>query len=197
VPRKRARKAPVFHLVAGPNGAGKTTFAKQYLPQYAGTFQFINADLIAAGLSPFRPESAALSAGKLLLQEFQRLAAARTTFAAESTLAGKGLARRLVGLRKSGYRLHLHYLWLDSAELALRRVEERVRGGGHAVPEETVRRRYVAGLKQLRRTYLDVFDVVLLFDNSGPEPRLVARRSEGKWATFDLRLMRSVVGGSA
>jgi predicted ABC-type ATPase len=189
----RSGAVPGFHLVAGPNGAGKTTFARRYLPRYAGTLHFLNADLIAAGLAPFQPEAAALSAGKILLGEFRRLARKRKSFAAESTLAGAGLAPRLQALRKAGYRLHLHFLWLPSVDLALARVRARVRAGGHDIPEETVRRRFAAGLENLRGPFAAIFDDVRLFDNSGARPRLVARRSAGRWTVRDRECCRVIL----
>ena len=174
------RRRPCFHLIAGPNGAGKTTFARRFLPHYAGSYSFLNADLIAAGLSPLRPEAAAISAGRILVREWRRLARARIDFAAESTLAGVGLIRRLKSLRRAGYRLCLYFLWLPAAALAQARVQARVLMGGHDVPPETIARRYLAGLDALREGLLDRFDDWYLFDNSGPRPRLIASERNGR-----------------
>lgn len=179
------RQSPVFHLIAWPNGAGKTTFATLYLPRYAGTIHFINADLIAAGLSPLRPESAALSAGKLLLSEFERLASKRELFAAETTFAGTAFLDRLARLRDLGYRLRLYFLWLESEALAVARVAERVRRGGHSVPEAIIRRRYAAGIERLRSLDVKSFDHILVFDNSGLAPRPVANWRGGLWTVRD------------
>jgi predicted ABC-type ATPase len=159
MPRSVRRKRPVFHLIAGPNGAGKTTFATRYLPKYAKTFHFINADALAAGLSPLRPEAAAVAAGKLMLREFDRLSKLRVSFAAETTLAGSTWMGRLRGLRMAGYDLRLYFLWLDSPGLAMQRVAERVRMGGHDVPVGVIRRRYDAGLARFRHLDTGLFDV--------------------------------------
>jgi predicted ABC-type ATPase len=182
---KRPTGAPSFHLVAGPNGAGKTTFAQSVLPRYAGTFHFLNPDLIASALAPSRPEVAAVSAGRVLLTEFHRLVSAKKNFAAESTLAGLWLVSKLDLLRTQGYRLCLYWLWLPSVELATARVLQRVRSGGHDVPRDTIRRRHGAGLRNLRRIYAERFDDVRLFDNAGLRPRLVARRQGDRWDVKD------------
>lgn len=175
------RRRPCFHLIAGPNGAGKTTFAREYLPNIAGTFEFLNADLIAAGLSPLRPQAAAISAGRILLQEFERLARSRVDFAVESTLAGSTLVSRLRGLRAAGYRLYLYYLWLPRTDLALARVRARVQMGGHDVPPDAVERRFHVGLRNLRELYLEVFDEASVIENSLESPRVVAERRSRRW----------------
>ncbi len=195
--RRGGRGRPRLHLIAGANGAGKTTFARKYLPAHAGTFHFINADLIAAGLSPLRPEAASIAAGRLLLSEFRRLASSGQTFAMESTLAGVGLAARLRSLRRHGYRLSLYFLWLDSPHLARQRVEERVRSGGHDVPSDTIARRYAAGLENFLRVYFKMFDEVHVYDNSGRRPRLVARFASGRWRVEAQQTWSRILGGPA
>ena len=132
-------------IIAGPNGAGKTTFARQFLPKDAGVVNFVNADLIAAGLSPLRPESALIAAGRLLLREIDRLAEARENFAFETTLSGLGYVGRIKRWRRAGYRVELVFLRLSSANLACRRVASRTRTGGHDVPEADIRRRFDRG----------------------------------------------------
>jgi len=173
-PGMTAGSQPNLYVVAGPNGAGKSTFSRLFLPDYADCREFVNADLIAAGLSPFNPEGQALLAGRLMLARIESLARARIDFGFETTLAGRSWAPLLLDLRRRGYRLNLFFLWLPTPELAVSRVEERVRAGGHAVPEEVVRRRFARGLRNLFRIYLPLLDGALIFDSSGSEPRMVA-----------------------
>jgi len=165
---------PNVYIVAGPNGAGKSTFARLFLPGYADCKEFVNADLIAAGLSPFNPESLAIQAGRLMLERIETLAQARVDFGFESTLAGRGYTSLLQKLKDSGYRIHVFFLWLPSPEMALMRVRERVLAGGHDIPEEVVRRRLSRGLVNLFELYAPLLSSWLLFDNSGEQPRIVA-----------------------
>jgi len=132
-------------IIAGPNGAGKTTFACEFLPNEAGCPVFINADLIAAGLSPFQPELAALKAGRLMLKEIWEYSQRGANFAFETTLSGRMYMRMISGWQAQGYHVKLFFLNLPSAEMAIMRVAERVRQGGHNVPEEVIRRRFEAG----------------------------------------------------
>jgi predicted ABC-type ATPase len=134
-------------VIAGPNGAGKTTFAREFLPREAQCPIFINADLIAAGLSPFSPELAAFKAGRLMLQEMDEHAARGDSFAFETTLSGRVYAQRLRAWQRRGYLVSLYFLRLQSHELAIARVAERVRQGGHDVPEPVIRRRFDVGLR--------------------------------------------------
>lgn len=160
-------------IIAGPNGAGKTTFAAEFLPNEAGCPTFINADLIAAGLSPFRPDAAAFAAGRLMLREIERYARGGDSFAFETTLSGRHYARQIPDWRAAGYRIKLFFLRLASPELALARVRQRVRDGGHAVPEAVVRRRYVAGWRNFSTIYRYLVDEWALYDNSGSSPKLL------------------------
>lgn len=160
-------------IVAGPNGAGKTTFAREFLPNEAGCPVFVNADLIAAGLAPFAPASAAVQAGRLMLHELTRHFAARESFAFETTLAGRGYVHRIRAWQDAGYRVKLIFLQLDSAEAAMARVAQRVRQGGHDVPEVTIRRRFAAGRANFERLYAPLVDAWVLYDNSGTEPVLL------------------------
>ncbi len=160
-------------IIAGPNGAGKTTFARQFLPQEADCPAFINADLIAAGLSPFRPEAAALRAGRLLLEEIASRVARRESFAFESTLAGRSYARSIPRWKAAGYHVKIIFLSLPSADLAVARVAARVAQGGHDVPEHAIRRRFRAGLENFQRIYRPLADAWVVYDNSGAEPVLL------------------------
>jgi predicted ABC-type ATPase len=161
-------------IIAGPNGAGKTTFAQEFLPREAGCPDFINVDLIAAGLSPFDPERVALRAGRLMLEEIHRRAREGQSFAFETTLAGRNYARWIPRWRAAGYHVKLIFLSLPTADLAAARVAGRVAQGGHDVPEEVVRRRFDAGLRNFKSLYRGRVNSWVLYDNSGPTPRLLA-----------------------
>jgi len=163
-----------LYVIAGPNGAGKTTFAREFLPRFAKCNEFVNADLIATGLAPFSPISAAMQAGRLVLQRIHELSAKGITFGFETTLAGHTYLPLLNRLKKSGYKLHLYFLWLPSVNLAIKRVEDRVRQGGHSVPISDIRRRFERGLQHLFKDYLPIIDEWIIFDNSGSIPKEIA-----------------------
>lgn len=160
-------------IIAGPNGAGKTTFAHEFLPNEAGCPIFVNADLIAAGLSPFQPDFAAVKAGRLMLKEIHAYAQLGASFAFETTLAGRTYARMIPGWQAAGYHVKLLFLALPSAEMAIARVAERVRQGGHNVPEEVIRRRFTAGRTNFDKLYRELVDAWALYDNAGDEPHLI------------------------
>ncbi len=160
-------------VIAGPNGAGKTTFARQFLPNEANCPVFVNADLIAAGLAPFAPETAALQAGRLMLLELERHFGARQSFAFETTLAGRGYLRFIGRWQAAGYRVKIIFLQLDGVEAAIARVAQRVKQGGHHVPDDVVRRRFVAGRDNFERLYAPKVDAWALYDNAGSEPALL------------------------
>ena len=162
-------------IIAGPNGAGKTTFAEQFLLQEAGCPDFINADLIARGLSPFAPERVAIQAGKTMLGQIARKVSRGESFAFETTLSGQNYARHIPKWRRAGYHVKLVFLSLPSAELAVNRVRARVAQGGHPVPEDVIRRRFDAGLRNFEGVYRDLVDSWAIYDNSGGTPRLLAR----------------------
>lgn len=166
-------KIPRCIVIAGPNGAGKTTFAREYLPKDAGVIRFVNADLIAAGLSPLRPELAALAGGRLLLTELDRLAKARADFAFETTLSGLVYLGRLKRWKAAGYRIEMVFLKLHSPKLALRRIAVRVRQGGHNVPRADVLRRFARGWRNFEIAYKPLADAWAVYDNSGNTPRLL------------------------
>ena len=159
----------------GPTAAGKSTSAARLLRQALAVEEFVNADTIAQGLSAYRPEAAAVAAGRVMLERLQFLARERRDFAFETTLAGRGHARWLRELRSSGYRVHLIFVSLPDPDLAVARVAERVRQGGHHVPEDVVRRRFTAGLTNLLTLYSGVVDSWQVYDNADlAGPRLVA-----------------------
>ena len=164
-------------IIAGPNGAGKTTFAREFLPREAGCPHFINADLIAAGLSPFAPERAALRAGRIMLNEIARSASQGENFAFETTLSGLAYARRIERWRRDGYTVKLVFLKLSSVEEALARVAMRVRQGGHDVPADVVRRRFHSGWRHFENIYRHRVNYWRCFDNSGPTPVFLSEGS--------------------
>jgi predicted ABC-type ATPase len=166
-------KSPRCIIIAGPNGAGKTTFAREFLPKEAGVVHFVNADLLAAGLSPLRPEAAAFAAGKLLLKELDRLAQARVSFAFESTLSGLAYISRLKRWKAAGYRIQIAFLKLDSPKLAFQRIAVRVKQGGHDVPRVDVLRRFDRGWQNFMNFYRLQADAWTVYDNSATSPILI------------------------
>ncbi len=165
-------------IIAGPNGAGKTTFAFRYLRVQGRGLPFVNADLIASGLAPLGGRNADVSAGRLMLAEIDELAAEGQSFAFETTLAGRGYLRRIDRWRHDGYRVTLLFLSLRSPEYAIERVRQRVAQGGHRVPDDVVRRRFDAGLRNLRNIYSARVDHWVLYDNSGLAPVVLERRRD-------------------
>lgn len=190
-------RQPSVYIIAGPNGAGKTTFAKEFFPNYAKCNNFINADLIADGLSPFSPETAALHAGKLLLKSIHTLAKKRSDFGFETTLAGVTYLALLQQLKKQGYAIRLFFLWIPTAELALARVHDRVKRGGHSIPANVVRRRFQRGLVNFFSQYAPLADAWTLFDNSEAVPRLIARSANGKIQIGNLTLYNEITKNGA
>jgi predicted ABC-type ATPase len=165
---------PSIVILAGPNGAGKSTVAPALLHDALGVDEFVNADVIARGLSAFDPDRVAIAAGRIMLARLHELAAQRADFAFETTLASRSFAPWLRGLRMSGYDLHLFFLWLSSADLAIARVADRVGMGGHFVPDEVVRRRYLAGIRNFFDLYRPLATTWALYNTSGLEPVRVA-----------------------
>lgn len=164
---------PTCWIIAGPNGAGKTTFALEYLPQVAQCSRFINADLIAAGLSPLAPERELLAASRLFLSEIDAAVAEREDFAFETTLAGRSYLKLLRRLRAEGWRTELIYLALPSMEMSKLRVAERVAHGGHTIPTADIERRFARSLGNLLNVFSTEVDACLCFMNSTAVPELV------------------------
>lgn len=170
-----AAKQPVCLIIAGPNGAGKTTFAREFLPHEGGILNFVNADLIAAGLSPLRPAAAALGAGRIFLGELERLAAAQKDFAFESTLSGLTYVERLKHWKSRGYRVEIVYLQLRTPAIALKRIAARVKEGGHNVPAADVRRRFVRSWRNFQSAYRPLCDAWWLYDANIRPPILLEK----------------------
>lgn len=182
-----------LYIVSGCNGAGKTTASYTVLPEILECREFVNADEIARGLSPFNAEGVAIEAGRLMLQRIEELLKEDVTFALETTLATRSYVNLVKRAQRQGYRVNLLYFWLSSPELAMRRVAERVSKGGHDIPEEIIRRRYTAGINNLFKLFMPVVDYWAIFDNSATPRRIVAtggRKSET--VTMEEELLRTI-----
>jgi len=164
-------------LIAGPNGAGKTTFATEFLPAEAAMENFLNADLIAAGLSPFAPEKVAIEASKILLDRVRECLRKGESFALESTLSGKSHLRLLLQAKSKGYRIILHFLTLPTVELAQERVRQRVKQGGHHIPADVIKRRFERGLANLDR-YKQIADDWKVWDTAYGNPELIDEKDQ-------------------
>jgi predicted ABC-type ATPase len=181
-----------LYIIAGPNGSGKTTFVLRFLPYYVDCINFVNADLIAAGLSPFSPDVAAIKAGRIMIEQIQEHISAGHDFAIETTLASRSYVRLLKDLKKKGYKIHLFYLWLHRPDLALKRIATRVRAGGHDVPQEVVRRRFARSVYNFFHLYQPLLDSWMLFDNSADLPRLIADEESGHLTVIDDKLFSAI-----
>ena len=178
-------KKPNLYIIAGPNGSGKTTFATKFLPKYAKCPYFINADLIAKGISPFAPEIVPIKAGKILLHEIKELVSKKKSFGFETTLSGITYLSFFKIAKKKGYKIHIFFLWIPSAGLALERIKERVAKGGHHIPAHDVRRRFTRSIHNFFAVYSPLVDSWSLFDNSNIKPHLIAKKEHGKVVVYD------------
>ena len=186
-------KTKKIYIIAGPNGSGKTTFANKFLPEYAKCPNFVNADLIAQGLSPFSPLTAAIKAGRLVLEQIRSLAEKNVDFAFETTLSGKSYVKFLIALKKKGYTINLFFLWIPSVELALSRIKDRVAVGGHDVPAVDVKRRFHRGIYNFFKYYKPLSDTWLLFNNADATPRLIAKEKSRKTDVIDKELFERII----
>ena len=169
-------KLPKLYIIAGCNGAGKTTASFTILPEILGCKEFINADEIAKGLSPFQPESVAVQAGRIMLTRMDELLQKGETFAFETTLATKSYKQKIEWAQANGYEVTLLFFWLDSPNIAKERVAQRVAEGGHNIPLETIERRYYNGIANLFTIYIDMVDICYIFDNSEGRKELIAQK---------------------
>lgn len=186
-------RTPKVIIIGGPNGAGKSTLAPYLLKDAFGLFEYVNADTIALGLSAFSPETVAFEAGRVMLRRLRDLAETSDDFAFESTLASRFYVRWINDLKKQGYSFHLIYLWLRSPELAIERVRERVRLGGHNVPEEIIHRRYLKGLRNLFALYQPLADTWAIYDNSvSGDPILIAAGKRDEMTVSDEHLWQEI-----
>lgn len=167
------RRQKKILIIAGPNGAGKTTFATEFLPREAECPNFINADLIASGINPFNPEAAAIASGKMMFEMMKHYVEEGESFSFETTLSGRKYARLIPEWQKKGYMVKLYFLKLPDQEFAIARVKQRVKEGGHNVPEDVVRRRFKTGWNHFETLYKNLVDEWALYDNAGEEPVLI------------------------
>ena len=181
------------YIIAGPNGSGKTTFANEFLPEYAKCPNFVNADLIAKGLSPFYPRAAAIKAGRLVLEQIRSLAEKNVDFAFETTLSGKSYVRLIEALKNKGYTINLFFLWIPNADFALGRIKDRVASGGHDVPAVDVERRFNRGVYNFFKYYKPLSDTWLLFNNADAIPRLIAKEKDGKTDVIDKEMYEKII----
>ncbi len=166
-----------LYIIAGCNGAGKTTASFTILPEIIGCKEFVNADEIAKGLSPFQPETVAFEAGRIMLNRINDLLKNNETFAFETTLSTKSYRSKIIEAQGKGYTVTLLFFWLENIELAKERVDIRVKEGGHFIADDIIERRYLRGIKNLFEIYLEIVDGVLIFNNSLPIPKLLAQKN--------------------
>lgn len=183
---------PTLFVIAGCNGAGKTTLSKNLLPDYLGVKEFVNADEIARGLSPFNPEGVAFAAGRIMLERIRGLAADKTDFAIETTLATKVYAPLFKELRQKKYEIVLLFVYLSSTKEAIRRVKKRVSMGGHNIPKEVVERRFKRGLKYFNTIYLQLADRVIVVDNTFADPVFVAEKKKKELIIFETEVWNNI-----
>ena len=179
---------PNLYIIAGPNGAGKTTAAYNLLPEVLHCPNFVNADEIARGLSPFAPEAVSFQAGRIMLQRIDELLPQKVDFAIETTLSTRSYVHLVRRAQALGYKVHLIFFYLENEEQAIARVEQRVKNGGHGIPEEDIRRRFTRGIYNLINLYMPICDSVLVYNNMRTPAQLVARK---KTQTDDINVIES------
>ncbi|MCG6133820.1 MAG: zeta toxin family protein [Nostoc sp. LLA-1] len=167
---------PSLYIIGGANGSGKTTVSMSLLPNFLDCFEYVNADAIAAGLSPLNPDSMAIAAGRLMITRLRALSNSGSDFAFETTLAARSFAPFLIECKAKGYIINLIYFWLQSADLAVERVAQRVASGGHSIFEDVIKRRYERGRENLISLYLPLCYGWMIYDNSSSSPVFVAER---------------------
>jgi predicted ABC-type ATPase len=183
---------PTLYVIAGCNGAGKTTLSKNLLPDYLGIKEFVNADEIAKGLSPFNAEGVAFAAGRIMLTRIRELASEGADFAIETTLASRSYASLFQDLKSRGYEIFLLFVYLQNVNEALKRVKQRVKNGGHNIPENVVIRRFDRGLKNLTNTYIPLADRWIILDNSLQMPNFVAERKVDEFIIHNAEIWKNI-----
>jgi predicted ABC-type ATPase len=181
-----------LYIIAGCNGAGKTTASYGILPNILDCKEFVNADEIARGLSPFQPEKVAIEAGRIMIQRIDELMKQGADFALETTLATKIYIQKIKKAHEEGYVVTLLFLWLNSIELAKDRVKRRVSEGGHNIEEEVIERRYQSGIKNLFELYSSVCDTIILVDNSDEIPKFVMKMEGGTSTIYDKNTLHQI-----
>jgi predicted ABC-type ATPase len=184
---------PTIYVIAGPNGVGKTTFADTYLPDFINELEFVNADLIAKGLSPYDPDSAVIEAGRITLQRIRQFISERRSFTWETTMSGRSAAAWLADARAKGYTVKCYFLWVRDVETTIHRIQRRVVQGGHNIEPEVSRRRFYKTLQNFFQIYRPVFDSWRLFENDGLAPRLIAIEKAGRLAIRDPKQFEKLI----
>ena len=182
----RRMSKPNFYIIAGPNGAGKTTASYTLLPEMLGCVNFVNADEIARGLSPFAPEIVDVQAARIMLERVEELLSQKADFGLETTLATRSYVQLIKRAHTLGYKVHLLFFYLETPEQAIQRVAQRVSNGGHGIPEDVIRRRFQRGIDNLINLYLPICDSALIFNNMKTPALLIARK---KNCTDDIELV--------
>lgn len=186
---------PSLYIIGGANGSGKTTVSMSLLPNFLDCFEYVNADAIAAGLSPLNPESMAMEAGRLMITRLRTLSNSGSDFAFETTLAARTFAPFIIECKAKGYIINLIYFWLQSADLAVERVAQRVASGGHSIPEDVIRRRYQRGRANLISLYLPLCDRWIIYNNSSSDASLVAEYSDSQqFIVYESRIWNQIRG---
>jgi len=181
------------YIIAGPNGSGKTTFASTFLPEYAKCDRFINADLIATGLSPFSPQQAALKSGKLVLEQIKAYSENGVDFGFETTMSGITYLKYFKMLKEKSYKIHIYFLWIPSSQLAIARVKDRVAQGGHNVPVADIKRRFERSTGKFFKQYRLLADQWMLFNNEQFKPKLIARKQNAHIDVIDKSLFEKII----
>lgn len=181
------------YIVAGPNGSGKTTFAREFLPNYAKCSHFVNADLIAQGLSPFSPGQVAIKSGKLVLEQIKEYTKSKIDFGFETTMSGVTYLRYFKMLKKNGYKINIFFLWIPSSQLAVLRVKDRVAQGGHNVPTIDVKRRFKRSIDKFFKEYRLLADKWILFNNAETIPKIIARKQNAHIEIINQTLFNGII----
>ncbi len=168
-------KSKTIYIISGCNGAGKTTASYTILPEILNCKEFVNADNIAAGLSPFQPEKVAFEAGRIMLERIEFLLLSNATFAIETTLSSKSYKTKFEQAIKNGYQVKLLFFWLPTVEMAIKRVASRVKNGGHNIPQDVIKRRYFRGIENLFKIYIPLCTEWMVFDSSKNEIQMIAK----------------------
>lgn len=180
------------YIIAGPNGSGKTTFATTFLPEYAKCDRFINADLIAYGLSPFSPQQVAIKSGKLVLEQIKEYSEVGVDFGFETTMSGMTYLKYFKMLKDKRYKIHVFFLWIPSSQLAIARVKDRVAQGGHNVPVVDIKRRFERSTEKFFKQYRLLADKWILFNNAESKPRIIAKKQNAHIDVIDQELFDTI-----
>ena len=182
-----------IYIIAGPNGSGKTTFAKTFLPEYAKCERFINADLIAAGLSPFSPQQAAIKSGKLVLEQIKEYSKNGVDFGFETTMSGVTYLKYFKMFKEKGYEINIFFLWIPDPKLAIARIKDRVAQGGHNVPVKDIKRRFNRSIENFFKHYHLLADKWILFNNAEPKPKIIAKKQNTQIDIIDNDLFEDII----